>query len=52
MTPERWQQVKEIFNSAIRYQPGERRKEKKQGYVHKQGEKEKHRERIPLPGSL
>jgi hypothetical protein len=24
MTPERWQQVKEIFNSAIRYQPGER----------------------------
>ncbi|HJX93881.1 MAG TPA: protein kinase [Pyrinomonadaceae bacterium] len=24
MTPERWQQVKEIFNSAIRYQPEER----------------------------
>ena len=24
MTPERWQQVKEIFNSAIRYQPKER----------------------------
>jgi serine/threonine-protein kinase len=24
MTPERWQQVKEIFNSAINYRPDER----------------------------
>ena len=24
MTPERWQQIKEVFNSAIRLEPGQR----------------------------
>lgn len=24
MTPERWQQLKQIFNSAVRYQPAQR----------------------------
>lgn len=24
MTPDRWQQIKEIFNSALQYEPGER----------------------------